>query len=100
VCPSESVAVTLRFATAAEFTGFGFPLGPLVILMVSAPAGESVKEIVLPAALMLEISSPPALPVERKLDGFVLSLMAVLPTVLLKLARDGLPSEDKVPPGR
>ena len=42
-----------------------------------------VKLIVDPAVPIAEIFNPPALPLLRKLDGFVVSLIEVLPTLLL-----------------
>jgi hypothetical protein len=50
-----------------------------------------VKEIVSDAAPIFEILTPPGVKSERKMEGLVVSLIAVLPTALLKLAKLGFP---------
>ena len=79
-----------------------------VALVITPLAGQSghvlgcpsVKETVSPAEPMFEMSSPPTPPPDKKLEGSVESLIDVLPTSELKLALDGVPSLDVVPPGR
>jgi hypothetical protein len=75
-------------------------VGTRVAVGVAVARKRTSKERVEPAEVTLRILSPPASPLPRKLEGFVVSLMAVRPTSLEKWALSGSPFADTVPAGR
>jgi hypothetical protein len=105
--PDGGLYVTVQHAPlifAAGYVTFA-PHTPVAVVVTTLlgqmmEQNDTSKEIVAPDAVTLLICKPPRAPVERKLDGFVASLIAVRPFCTLYAAFHGSPFTVTVPFGR